>query len=126
MSIALYLAAFLALAVGAAHSYLGERFILMRLLRRDNLPKLFGGDAFTKQTLRFAWHLTTIAWWGFAALLFLMAADALDISNAAWVMALTFLASAIVTAGFTRGKHLAWLVFLAIGLIALAAATALT
>lgn len=46
---------------GIAHSYLGERYILTRLFRRDDLPRLFGGTAFTTATLRFAWHLTTIA-----------------------------------------------------------------
>jgi len=121
MAAALTVAAILAVAVGAAHSYLGERYIISRLLRRD-LPKLFGDDTFTKQTLRFAWHLTTVAWWGFAALLMLMARDALTTTNAGWAMAVTFLASAALTAGYTRGKHLAWIVFLAIGGIALGAA----
>lgn len=54
----LYLAALLVLATGIAHSYLGERYILIRLFRRSDLPKLFGGTAFTVGTLRFAWHLT--------------------------------------------------------------------
>ena len=121
MAIALYFAAFLAVAVGAAHSYLGERYIISRLLRRDNLPKLFGSDAFTRQTLRFAWHLTTIAWWGFAAILALMAFDAFSRENTALVLALTFLASAILTAAYTRGRHLAWVVFLLIAVIAAAA-----
>ena len=31
-----------------------------------------GSDWFTKQTLRFAWHITTIVWWGFAAILYLL------------------------------------------------------
>jgi len=35
----LYLAAFLVAALGIAHSVLGERYILVRLFRRDNLPK---------------------------------------------------------------------------------------
>lgn len=73
MTIWLYFAAFLAFAVGAAHSWLGERYILMRLFRRDNLPHLFGGPEFTVRTLRFAWHLTSVAWWGFGAILVLLA-----------------------------------------------------
>jgi hypothetical protein len=65
-------AAVLLVAIGAAHSYLGERYILIRLFRlfRRDLPKLFGSDWFTKRTLRFAWHITTVMFWGFAALLF--------------------------------------------------------
>jgi hypothetical protein len=65
----LYTAALLSVVLGLAHSVLGERYILVRLLRDKNLPKLFGGTAFTAHTLRFAWHITTLAWFGFAALL---------------------------------------------------------
>ena len=57
MEILLYLAAFLAVAVGIAHSYLGEHYILIRLFRRDGIPTLFGSPEFTIRTLRFAWHL---------------------------------------------------------------------
>ena len=60
--------AFLAIFVGLVHSYLGERYILTRLFKRE-LPKLLGSDWFTKRVLRFAWHLTTVAWWGFAVIL---------------------------------------------------------
>ena len=34
-----------------------------------DLPRLFGSDWFTRRTLRFAWHITSVAWLGFAALL---------------------------------------------------------
>ena len=49
----LYLfAAFLAICLGIAHSYLGERYILSRLFRRADLPKLFGGTEFTAVAAR--------------------------------------------------------------------------
>ena len=120
--IELYIAAALALAVGAAHSILGERYILIRLFRRPDLPRLFGGTELTKRTLRFAWHLTSIAWWGFGAILALLARDAATVSALAWVVAVTFLVSAALAAAVSRGRHLSWLVFLAIGLIAASAA----
>jgi hypothetical protein len=41
-------AAVLVFVLGAAHSYRGERYILMRLFRRQDLPHLFGSDLFTK------------------------------------------------------------------------------
>jgi hypothetical protein len=63
----LALAAVLAASVAVAHSYLGERYILVRLFKRQDLPKLFGSDWFTKRTLRFAWHITSVAWLGLAA-----------------------------------------------------------
>ncbi|MBA7630226.1 MAG: hypothetical protein GH143_08270 [Calditrichaeota bacterium] len=53
MNAYLIVGAVLTFAIGLAHSYLGERYILIRLFRRSNLPQLFGSDDFTKRTLRF-------------------------------------------------------------------------
>lgn len=121
MSIALCIAAFLLSLVGVAHSYLGERYILIRLFRREDLPKLFGGTQFTIRTLRFAWHLTTIAWWGFAGLLLHLAGGAISRHVVATTIGITFLATGLVTLAASRGKHLAWPVFLLIGIISLCA-----
>src|SRR5262245_47249183 len=90
-------AAFLAVAVGIAHSVLGERYILMRLFKSGKIPHLFGGPEFTIRTLRFAWHLTTVAWWGLAALLYLLAAGAVSSSSVALVVGATFLITGLVT-----------------------------
>jgi hypothetical protein len=112
----LVIAAVLALAVGVAHSWLGERYILMRLFRRQNIPHLFGSDDFTKRTLRFAWHLTTIAWFGAAAFLLILASSPLVASTRllSRVIAATFLASAVIALVGSRGRHLSWVVFLLI------------
>ncbi len=114
----LFAAAILAFCIGLVHSYLGERFILIRLFKRDAIPHLFGSDAFTKGTLRFAWHLTTVAWWGFAVILLLLneSASSKEILN---VIAAVFLISAILAAVFTRGRHLSWIVFLTISILTL-------
>ena len=124
MSPLLVTAALLAFAIGVAHSYLGERAILVRLLRRDNLPRLFGGDWFTKRTLRFAWHATTIAWWGFAFLLLLLALrpDGDVRSLVLLSAALTFAATAVIAGVASHGKHLSWIVFLAISVLSWLAA----
>lgn len=124
MNIALFAAAFFAIAVGVAHSVLGERYILIRLFHQENLPKLFGGTEFTTRTLRFAWHITTIAWWGFAAILFQLARGGFSASAVASVIGVTFLATAIVTFAISRARHLAWPVFAFIGCVALYAAYA--
>ena len=118
------LAAALAVALGVAHSFLGEKYILIRLFRRSDLPQLFGGTEFTIRTLRFAWHLTSVAWWGAAALLFLLAQGPLSSGAVSGVLAAVFLASAAITFIASRGRHLAWPVFLAIGFIALYGAQA--
>jgi hypothetical protein len=121
----LYLvAALLALALGVAHSFLGEKYILIRLFRREDLPKLFGGTEFTTRTLRFAWHLTSIAWWAAAALFFLLARGSISSASVAGVLAAMFLVSGVVALIVSRGRHLAWPVFLVIGFIALYAAQA--
>lgn len=122
MTFALVLAAVLAVGVGLAHSILGERYLLMRLFKRDQLPPLLGSTEFTRRVLRFAWHITTVAWFGFAAILVLLARSAASPTAIAWVIAATFLTSAMVSLVPSRGRHLSWVVFLAIGLIALAAA----
>ena len=114
-----FLAAGLCFAIGLAHSVLGERYILIRLFRRTDLPKLFGGTEFTTRTLRFAWHLTTVAWWGAAALFCSMARDRLTPTSVAGVLAGVFLTSAVVTLVASRGRHFAWPIFLIIGVIAL-------
>lgn len=119
----LYISAFLAFAIGIVHSVLGERYILRRLFRRDNLPKLFGGTEFTVLTLRFAWHITTIAWWGFAAILVLLAEQSVTFHNLASVLAATYLTTSIIAFVGSRGRHLSWLVFLFIGSVCLYAAT---
>jgi len=118
------LAAALAVALGVAHSFLGEKYILIRLFRRSDLPQLFGGTEFTIRTLRFAWHLTSVAWWGAAALLFLLAQGPLSSAAVSGVLAAVFLVSAAITFIASRGRHLAWPVFLAIGFIALYGAQA--
>src|SRR5205823_11133329 len=102
------LAAALALGIGVAHSFLGEKYILIRLFRRGDLPKLFGGSEFTVRTLRFAWHLTSVAWWGAAALLFLLAQGRISSAAVSGVLAAVFLVSAGISAITSRGRHLAW------------------
>ena len=122
-------AAVLALAISIAHSYLGEKYIISRLLRRDNLPLLFGDQTFTRQTIRFAWHLTSIAWVGLGVVLMVLARHAVPpiaslttgtptLELVQRVVAVTFGLSAAVTAVATRFRHLAWIVFLAIGVLA--------
>lgn len=133
MSYPLTLAAVLTIGVGIAHSYLGERYILIRLFRRENFPQLFGSERFTKRVLRFAWHLTTIAWFGLAIVMLVLGdsvgaprpsvavlspedPDALA-RSVGQVIAGIFAVSAVLAAGASRGKHLAWPVFAAIAVL---------
>ncbi len=119
----LYIGSFLAVLIGVVHSFLGEKYILIRLFRKDNIPELLGSDWFTKRTLRFAWHLTTIAWWGFSAILFVSASPSQNTQKEVLlVTGFVFLISGIISAGFTKGKHVSWVVFWAIAGISFYAA----
>jgi len=119
MEFMLYAAAALTVAVGIAHSYLGERHLLMRLLRSEQLPRVFGRPEFAARTLRFAWHVTSVAWFGFAAILFLLARPPVSSGAIGIVIGSTFLVHFAVALAGSRGKHLSWPVFLAIGLAAI-------
>ncbi len=117
----LILAAVLMFVTGIAHSYLGERYILIRLFKRDGLPKIFGSTAFTTGTLHFVWHLTTVAWWGLAWLILIAAGGDVSKDQVLGVTGVVALVSAAFPLYFTRGKHLSWLVFLLIGVLVLLA-----
>ncbi|MCS3843319.1 hypothetical protein [Microbacterium sp. AK031] len=75
VTIALIAAAVLIAALGAAHSILGEKYIIGWLLTHD-LPRLFGGTSFTAGTIRFAWHRTTVLFVGLAGVLLAIALGA--------------------------------------------------
>jgi len=115
----LIVAALLTFGVGIAHSVLGEKLLLIRLFRRPDLPKLAGSTTFAVRTLRFAWHITTVAWWGFGAMLLLASRDALTQANALRALAVTMLVTAAMILIASRGKHLAWPVFAVIAAAAL-------
>lgn len=107
-------AATLMILLGLAHSVLGERYLLIRLFRRPDLPKLFGGTAFTTRTLRFAWHLTTVIAWGLAAVVLQL--EGLPDAGGrriALILAITLGVSGLLPLVITRGRHLSWLVLFA-------------
>ena len=115
----LIIGAILVVLIGAAHSYLGEQYILGRLFCRSDLPQLFGSDTFTKQTLRFAWHLTTIAWIGLASVILIgvVVPSSDQLSTILKAISITFFISSVVTLAASKGRHFAWIVFLSISLL---------
>lgn len=117
MSVPLAVAAALGLVLVVAHSYLGERYILMRLFRRNQIPPLFGGTEFTRRTLRFAWHLTSVFGLGLAAMLAMLAAGRATPAAQAGIAAATCALSGIVALVGSRGRHPSWIVFFAIAIL---------
>ncbi|MBM4783822.1 MAG: DUF3995 domain-containing protein [Archangiaceae bacterium] len=102
-------ATFVLLAV--LHSILGEVLLLGPLLSAP-LPQLRMGRWLGARTLRFAWHLTSLAWVG-------LAASALSPAQVPLIASATLLVSGLVAFIGSRGQHFAWAVFVAGGLIGL-------
>jgi hypothetical protein len=124
MNTVLIISSSLAFLIGVAHSVLGEKYILQRLFRLSDLPQLLGSDWFTKRTLRFAWHLTTIAWWGYAGIIISFSTTfSIKVSVLAMISSVFFVSS-ILSGMFSRDKHLAWIVFLIIAICTFYAAIA--
>ena len=115
----LHLAAILIVLLAIAHSVLGERYILQRLFRRE-LPHLLGGPEFTRRTLRFAWHLTSMLAFGLGAVLWLLAGSPPSPALLARVLGGVLLASGLLPLLFTRGRHLSWVVLFVAGGLCLA------
>lgn len=109
-------AALLLFATGLVHSVLGEYRLISPLLAEDARAGLLAKSRFARQVLRFAWHLTTVGMWGFAALLAAYALLPKDFHTdaALTIIAIVCALSALMTFAASRGRHLAWPVFLAI------------
>ncbi|MDP3233110.1 MAG: DUF3995 domain-containing protein [Myxococcales bacterium] len=107
-------ATFVLLAV--LHSAMGERLLLTPLLASP-LPSLPIGRWLGGRTLRFAWHATSVAWLALAVVV-------LEPSSALVVASLALLFSGAVTFAATRGRHFAWVLMVAGGLVGLQVLTA--
>jgi hypothetical protein len=113
---ALLIAGLLALFVSAVHSWLGEQRLIGPLLALEHREGPLA-RGFMRRLVRYAWHITSIAWTGMGLALVVLARSPLDGSGrlVAGVIGVTFLVMGVMTLLAGRGKHLAWLVFLAIG-----------
>ena len=98
------------------HSVLGEWLLLRPLLQHADWPTLSIGRALGRRTLRFAWHLTSLAWLGLAAVLWTHG------EGAPGIAAVVLGASGLVAFAFSRGQHFAWALFLVGALGALTSA----
>lgn len=97
--------------LGIIHSYLGERYIVSRILALPNLPTLRGSREYMQLLLRWAWHLTSIAWWGTAGTLVALWAGYGPAAFGA-VLAITFAIHGAISFSLSRGRHPAWPFFL--------------
>jgi hypothetical protein len=116
MSAPVALAGALAIALGLAHSVIGELRVVGPICARPDVPPLWGRAELMRRTVRFAWHLTSIAWITAGALLLVFAGRLLEQTAllGVRVIAASFLASAALAFVVSRGRHPAWVVCLAI------------
>jgi hypothetical protein len=121
-SISLTIAAILTLLIGVAHSWLGEVRLIGPILSAEGRHGVLA-HRFARQVLRFAWHITSLAWWGFAAIIGFLAQSPLDGSGRLIlaITAVTFAVTGLITLVASRGRHLAWLVFFTIAGLAIVA-----
>ena len=114
--VALLAASVLTFAIGGIHSWLGERRLIGPLLAPERRQGILASSTFARQVLRFAWHLTTLAWWGIGAILAALTLAPMDQQGrlVAAVIAATFLATGAIILIVSHGRHLAWPVFLVI------------
>lgn len=112
-------AAALTAALGVAHSVLGQRFVIGPLLRRGDLPRVLGSEVFTRRTLLYAWHATSLAWLGLAATLLVVAVQprVMNMRAIAVLVQWAVLATAALALVVTRGRHPSWIVLVAIAIL---------
>jgi hypothetical protein len=112
MNAPLLVAGIMALVGGAAHSYLGERLVLIPLFQNADLPRTrFGGPRFTRSMVRFAWHFFSLVVWSTAA--FFLAISLGVFGGGDWtavrVLAAYWAVFAVAVLLLSRGRHFAWL-----------------
>lgn len=106
-------AAVLLILISFVHSILGERLLLLPLFQEKSVH-LFHRKPYMKPVLRFAWHITTITWWGLALVIIDFAGVEQASHLSVHAIAATSTATGLVICYFSKGRHLAWIVFLAI------------
>ena len=118
----LLVAATLLFFCGVVHSWLGEIRLIGPLLAPETRSGPLARSEFSRRVLRFAWHVTSIAWWGTGAILAAIAlAPPADIQRPILIAtAVTYIVTGILVLICGRGRHLAWPIFLAVGALCLA------
>ena len=116
-------AALLILAVGIAHSWLGEVKLIGPLTAAETRSGLLAQSGLARSVLRFAWHITTVAWFGLAAVLLALTRYGEAAGGRAVIasIAATFLVTGLACAPGGR-RHWAWAIFLLIAALTGAAA----
>jgi len=111
-------AAALTFFIGLAHTLMGEKLILGPLLKKEQ-HHIFGSEFLVRRTLRFAWHTTSLFWWGIACVFVVYALSPLAAQDllVLRILSVTFFIGALLALIASHGKHFAWYIFLAISIL---------
>jgi hypothetical protein len=106
MNVPLLIAAAVLCLIGAMHSVLGERKgrrLVWCIIGQEVFNSADEHDVLAKQSVRLAWHLTSLAWCGTIRLFSVM-----------------FLSHSVLSLAIARGRHASWHLFLIVGVLCFA------
>ena len=124
MNAPLLIAAATLFSIGTMHTVLAEWRGDRRLVRRIVQSTLFDtGDAqdvLARQVVRLAWHLTSLAWCGIAAVLatFAFAEQTWVVVATSRILSAVFFFHAALSLMLARGRHPSWYLFLIVSALA--------
>lgn len=113
MNVFFLTAAIMLSMLGIAHSILGEKLLLIPLSNEKSVV-LFRRRPYAVPVMRFAWHITSIAWWGMALIIIDFAKVENPLLFSVHALAATFALTGIIILAFSKGRHAAWFFFLMI------------
>ncbi len=111
-----------AFLVGLIHSVLGEVTIFARMRAGGVVPSA-GGQLLLGRHVRIlwaSWHALTVFGWGFAGILIWLSLPPSPAAGQAFlpqVIAATMLASGVIVAVGTKGRHPGWIGLLAVAIL---------
>lgn len=115
MTQSLVLAALVTTIVAITHSWLGEVRLIGPLLSPEHRIGVLA-HRYARLILRFAWHITSLAWICIAGILLTLSSVPLDRTGRMILacIAVTFLISGLISLIISRGRHLGWPLLLAV------------
>ena len=111
MNTPFFISAIILFLLGAAHSLLGEKLLLIPISKESSIV-LFKQKPYLPSVMRFAWHVTSFAWWGIGLVILKWAFSETPLPFAIHSLAGTFAVTGLFILGFSKGLHPAWFFFL--------------
>jgi len=112
-------AAILTVLLALMHSILGARRLITPITRMEGLPAILGSRRMSELTLHVGWHLLSLTWLGMAGVMVAMQVMPSLHSHAfLWFVTGVFGVSGLLALFISRGRHLSWVLFLPVAILA--------